>query len=177
MRVCPRRLGKNGDVSVDDQSAVSYRVAGLEDGEALARLRWEFHVEDHHDDEGLDDLETFTERFVAFWQQADRRWTVWIAERGDRIIGNVWLFLVDKVPRLVAGPASMGYLTNVYATPRARNQGLGAELIRLATDWARDQDLELVVVWPSEQSVPLYERAGFSPSEEAFEFPISPPDQ
>ncbi len=159
---------------IDDVSAstgsVRYRLAEPADGRALARLRWEFHVEDH-DDPAVDDLGAFTDRFLEFWgvALAERRWTVWVAEIDARIAANVWIYLIDKVPRPVAGPTALGYVTNVYAVPGRRDQGVGAGLLTRVITWATEQELELLMVWPSERSVPFYERAGFRPSDEILE--------
>lgn len=150
------------------------RLASPEDGLSLAKLRWRFHVEDH-DATAMDDPESFNQRFLAFWEEAisDGRWRVWVAERGGEIVANVWVFLIDKVPRPVASPATMGYLTNMYTVPEARNQGLGAELLRRVTDWAEERQLELLVVWPSSRSVSFYKRAGFRPNNEVLELHIA----
>ncbi len=46
------------------------------------------------------------------------------------------------------------------------NQGIGSELLTRASKWAAEQDLEMLLVWPSEQSLDFYARAGFSREEE-----------
>ena len=30
-------------------------------------------------------------------------------------------------------------------------------------EWAKEQDLELLIVWPSDRAVTFYERSGFTP--------------
>jgi hypothetical protein len=35
-------------------------------------------------------------------------------------------------------------------------------VLRSVVDWARQEGLESLVVWPSERGVPYYERAGFA---------------
>jgi GNAT superfamily N-acetyltransferase len=42
-----------------------------------------------------------------------------------------------------------------------RNAGVGQQLLMAIKDWAYADDLELLVVWPSERAYPFYERAGF----------------
>ncbi len=152
-----------------------YRLATTLDGPALAQLRWKFYIEDHGEPPS-EDLATFTASFVSFWERAieERRWFAWVAERDDVIVANVWVFLIDKVPWPLPGATSMGYLTNTYTVPEARNSGVGSELMRHVSVWAKDQRLELLIVWPSEQSAPFYERAGFEPSDESMELRLNP---
>ncbi len=42
-------------------------------------------------------------------------------------------------------------------------------------DWALEQRLELLIVWPSERSVSFYRRAGFAPSAEMLELHLDTP--
>lgn len=39
--------------------------------------------------------------------------------------------------------------------------GLGGRVLEAAKDWAKDEDVELLVVWPSDESVSFYRRHGF----------------
>lgn len=43
-----------------------------------------------------------------------------------------------------------------------RNSGVGQRLLTAVKDWASGENLELLVVWPSERAYPFYQRAGFS---------------
>lgn len=65
-------------------------------------------------------------------------------------------------------------MTSVYALPEVRNQGIGSLLLRRVIEWAKEQRLELLLLWPSERSVPFYERAGFVRSPDALELHLEP---
>jgi GNAT superfamily N-acetyltransferase len=80
---------------------------------------------------------------------------------------------IRKVPNPGRLDPEFGYVTNVYTCPEARNQGTGAGLIRHIQDWAREQRLEMLILWPSERSGDFYRRAGFRPSSEALEWDVS----
>ena len=56
----------------------------------------------------------------------------------------------------------MGYLTDCYTRPEWRGRGVGARLLERVTEWARNKDLEMVLVSPGERSRPFYARAGFA---------------
>jgi hypothetical protein len=40
--------------------------------------------------------------------------------------------------------------------------------------WAREHDLESLIVWPSETSVGFYQRAGFRDTSEMLEYEVRP---
>ena len=73
------------------------RRAEPADGAALARLRRRMVEEES----GLVADPGFEGRFEAFWltASASRRWVATIAWDADEIVGNVWLQLVQRVPR------------------------------------------------------------------------------
>ena len=145
------------------------RAATPDDADELARLRWTFRVEhgtpaDRSFDEFLDEFRGFARGVLA----DDQPWRAWVvAEDGDRLVGCLWLQLVEKVPhpsrRRWERP--IGYVTNVYVEPDLRNEGLGARLMDEALAFARDRGVAEVVVWPSARSVSFYRRAGFGSGE------------
>ncbi len=92
-----------------------------------------------------------------------------VAVEAGEIVSHVFIHLVEKVPKPGDLDGKWGYVTNVYTRPAFRGRGIGSELMRNVTNWAREIGLELLIVWPSRESVPFYERAGFSPSDEIME--------
>ncbi len=65
-------------------------------------------------------------------------------------------------------------MTNVYTKPGYRRQGIGSALMQHVQQWARKHKLELLIVWPSEASVPFYERAGFRSHNDVMEYVLEP---
>lgn len=145
------------------------RAATPDDADELARLRWTFRVE--HGTPADRTFEEFLDEFRGFAREVladDQPWRAWVAEDDRRLVGCLWLQLVEKVPhpsrRRWERP--IGYVTNVYIEPDLRNEGLGARLMDEALAFARGREVAEVVVWPSPRSVSFYRRAGFG-SEEA----------
>jgi GNAT superfamily N-acetyltransferase len=93
---------------------------------------------------------------------ASGRWTVWLAEAESEIVSHVYVGLLEKIPRPTREHRWIGYVTNVYTRPEQRGKGVGAALLERVTSWAAENDVELLVVWPSDESVGFYERAGFA---------------
>jgi ribosomal protein S18 acetylase RimI-like enzyme len=149
-------------------SVPQVRAAAPDDADELARLRWEFRVE--HGTPADRTFEDFLDEFRGFATDVlgdGSPWRAWVAEDADRLVGCVWLQLVEKVPhpsrRRWERP--IGYVTNMYVAPDLRNEGLGARLMDQALVFAREREVAEVVVWPSERSVPFYRRAGFGSRE------------
>ena len=133
------------------------RLATQQDAAELARLRWDFS------DQSNQQYAIFAEQFTVFLQRAlmSGTWAIWVAEYEGKLIANIYVQLVEKVPRPGRPRAYYGFVTNVYSEPFARNQGIGSQLMRAVQDWARERYAEFLVVWPSEESVRFYQRAGF----------------
>lgn len=142
------------------------RQAVFSDAPELARLRWDFS------DQTGQTFEVFFQEFETFLRQGleSSLWTIWVAEHAGRIIANMYVQLVQKVPRPGRPKASWGYLTNVYVEPFARNQGIGSYMLRAIQQWAQSQDIEFFIVWPAEESVNFYRKNGFVPNQEIFEY-------
>jgi GNAT superfamily N-acetyltransferase len=141
------------------------RPASVEDAEELARLRWDFRTE-----AGTPSTlrrEEFDEHMRAFVRAAlgGDAWRAWAAEGDGRLVGCVWLHLVEKVPHpgRARWERPVAYVTNMYVEPALRDAGLGRALLDVAVAFARERGVDGVLLWPSERSRPFYERAGFGP--------------
>jgi ribosomal protein S18 acetylase RimI-like enzyme len=149
------------------------RPAGPEDARALAALRWKFKVED-----GGDAVPADEEKFTAEcegWLRAGMAgpWRAWLADVDGRPSGHVFVCLVQKVPSPFPGSAALGYVTNFYVIPEQRNRGLGKALLDEVNRYARANQLDTLIVWPSARSAPLYRRSGFTRPGELLEQPVA----
>jgi GNAT superfamily N-acetyltransferase len=137
------------------------RAATPEDAHALAELRWEFRASKGAPTESHD---TFVAR-CAEWMRAQLLtcgvWRAWVAQDDDRIIGQVWIHTIDKLPNPVNERERHAYLSNLYVTPDARG-GVGARLLSTAIAWCETIDVDSILLAPTKRSRPLYKRHGFS---------------
>jgi len=140
------------------------RPGGPADAEELARLRWAFRVE--HGTPASTSFEVFAAAFRGFAEDVlgGDAWRVWVAEADGRLVGCVWLQLVERVPHpnLARWERPIAYVTSMFVEPGLRDAGLGRGLLDVAVAFARLRRVDGVILWPSERSVPFYERAGFS---------------
>lgn len=139
------------------------RPAAGDDVDELARLRWQLYAED--DPAVGESFADYRERFVRFATTAleDEDWRAWVAEEGGRIVGALWRHRTPRIPQPGRGdPAPLAYITNVYVEPAHRDAGVGARLLGIAVDASRAEGFSLAMVWPSDRSLPFYERRGFA---------------
>ncbi len=142
------------------------RLAQLGDIDALVRMRADFTFE--HFEPAFATNPGYEEECRVFLEDAiaGERWQIWVAELDGAVVSHAFVALVDKVPRPIYTSRRIAYLTNVYTLPEHRNRGIGAAVLRRAQEAARDADVELIIVWPSEESIDFYERAGFERPDE-----------
>src|SRR5579862_8249883 len=138
------------------------RPARAGDIDDLVRMRADFTLE--HGSPKLPTNPGYEEECRALLENAiaGDRWQIWVAELDGAVVSHAYVALVDKVPRPIYVPRRIAYLTNVYTLPEHRNRGIGASVIRRAQEAARAADVELIIVWPSDESIDFYERAGFA---------------
>ncbi len=142
---------------------LKHSIATPQDFPQLADLRWRLRV----DDKPLSDQSAY-DRFVAdFVRICSTKWqsseiTHWIASDGERVLAIMSIVIVRMLPSPENLYGRWGYITNSYVLPEARNAGVGQGLLSTIKNWAEEENLELLVVWPSERAYPFYERAGFS---------------
>ena len=134
------------------------RRAGPEDVSALASLRAEW--------QGAEVTEPFTNAFADWFErEASQRWW-WVAEDpAEAVVGMVNLKVFERMPSPGGSCSRWGYLANLFVRTANRGQGVGAMLLGALQDDSRDAGLVRVVLSPSRQSIPLYERAGFAPAD------------
>jgi ribosomal protein S18 acetylase RimI-like enzyme len=143
---------------------VEIRRARAGDADELARLRWDFRVEQGTPVSRT--FEAFAGEFRSFATDVladEAAWRAWVAEDAGRSVGCVWLQFVEKIPHPSRDrwERPIAYVTNVYVEPSLRDEGLNARLLAAAVSYAREREAAEAIVWPTPRSVSFYRRAGF----------------
>jgi GNAT superfamily N-acetyltransferase len=140
-------------------AAFEIRAATPVDARMLAELRWEFRA---GRDPAVEERQAFVDRCAAWMasELAGTAWRAWVAHHSGRIIGQVWVNLIQKLPNPIDERERHLYLSNLYVQPAARG-GVGTALLETALEWAGDNGVDRVILWPSARSVGLYTRHQF----------------
>ncbi|WP_059172393.1 GNAT family N-acetyltransferase [Bacillus sp. FJAT-27445] len=148
------------------------RLAEKRDIEQLIKMRWDFTLEDYPAAALESDYDAFELECRVFLENAmdGGRWFIWVAEEEGRIVSHIYIELIQKVPRPGRVTRPFAYMTNVYTVPEYRGKGIGSKLILAINEWVKDSKYEFIIVWPSEDGVPFYERNGYSHCKEPMEF-------
>lgn len=80
---------------------------------------------------------------------------MWPAEIDGALAAHSYVHAVSRVPRQWPHRERWAHLTRVFTRPAFRDRGVGSRLLRAVVDWARQTELHLLLVWPSERSVSL----------------------
>jgi ribosomal protein S18 acetylase RimI-like enzyme len=147
---------------------IEIRLAQPSDAVALAELRWDFRAGGAATAEAHD---AFVARCAAWMRQelaSGASWRAWVAEEIEgppeaghhKIVGQVWLHTIHKVPNPIAERERHAYLSNLYVMPEARG-GVGTRLLEAALVQADADGVDSIVLWPSARSRSLYLRRGF----------------
>jgi GNAT superfamily N-acetyltransferase len=151
--------------------APEIRAAHVDDARALAELRWEFRA---GRDPAIEERQFFVDR-CAEWmahELAGTTWRVWVALRDGRIVGQVWVQLIQKVPNPIGERERHAYLSNLYVQPSERG-GVGTALLETVIEWARENGVDRIVLWPSPRSVTLYRRHDFRRDADVMELALT----
>ena len=149
---------------------IEIRAAAVADARALAELRWEFRTSGYDPNETHD---VFVRRCTAWMLRELQRssWQAWVAVDHEEILGQVWLFAVEKIPNPIAELEKLAYVSNLYVRPSARG-GIGTRLLERALEWCRANQIDRVVLWPTTRSITLYRRHGFARDADVMELKI-----
>lgn len=144
------------------------------DASVLARHRAEMFRDMGELPDGL--YNTLVEAATAYFARAvpDGSYVAWVAQAGDgrdEIVGGAGLQLRVLLPRpdptgarLVRGP--QGLIMNVFTERSWRRRGVAEALMREVLGWCRANGVESIVLHASDTGRPLYEKLGFTPTNE-----------
>jgi ribosomal protein S18 acetylase RimI-like enzyme len=141
---------------------IQYRIAAEEDLPQLGDLRWRLQTDDNEEfdvaahDQYIKDFSSLLED-----ENNSGQLVHWVAETQGQIIAAMSVRIVNKIPKPSKYGGRWGYLTNVYTLPEYRSRRIGGQLLGCVKNWAKQEQLEMLIVWPSDNAYAFYERSGF----------------
>jgi GNAT superfamily N-acetyltransferase len=148
---------------------ILFRKATLDDFYELSRLRWDYSHEETDRESHSFDL--FTKQFKIYLEDSISSGNshIWVAELDGKLVSNLYLEIVRKVPRPWQIQRAWGYITNVYTMPDYRGQNIARKLMEHAILESKHLGLDSIMLWPSEKSIAFYERLGFRNLDDCYE--------
>jgi GNAT superfamily N-acetyltransferase len=138
------------------------RLATTDDAEELARLRHAFRTEWQPATEPEAEFLSRCTGWMRDRLAADSHWRCWAAVAAGRIVGTIWLQVIEKLPNPVDEPELHGYVSSVYVEPPFRNSGVGTALVTACLAECDVMGVDAVFLWATPDSRRLYQRHGFA---------------
>jgi GNAT superfamily N-acetyltransferase len=162
-------------MSEADTARVDFEVRSAKpsDAPALAKLRYALRATTGVVTEPEVDFLKRCADWMKEHLKAGGFWQCWVAEREHKLIGCLWLQLVEKIPNPRSEPEYHAYLTNFYVDEFARGKGIGSRLLSTAIAWCETREVHAVILWPTARSRSLYERRGFAVRDDLMELLIA----
>jgi GNAT superfamily N-acetyltransferase len=142
---------------------VEIRPARPDEWAAVGGLRWDSLLEAGGEPD--DARDTFARRFAA-WAEAHDAHECFVAVHNGHVLGMTWLAVVNRVPSARRFDRASGDLQCAYVMPDRRYAGIGGRLIDAVLARAAELGLERVTVHSSPRAVPVYERRGFTSTDD-----------
>jgi len=138
------------------------RAATTDDATELARLRHAFRTERRSATEPDADFLARCTQWMRTALAPEGRWRCWVAVADGRLVGTIWLQVVEKLPNPGDEAERHGYLSSVYVVPGLRNGGVGTALVTACLTECDALGLDAVFLWSTPDSRRLYQRHGFA---------------
>jgi GNAT superfamily N-acetyltransferase len=144
------------------------RTATADDAEELARLRFAFRAERRPHTEPQSEFLGRCSRWMRE-RLLGSSWRCWVAMAEGRLVGTIWLQVIEKLPNPGDEPELHGYVSSVYVAPELRNHGVGTALVTACLGVCDELGLDAVFLWSTPDSRRLYQRRGFDPRDDLLE--------
>lgn len=143
---------------------ITYRLATLEDIEALGHLRWEMEAERREHAPARDEyLRAYLDDVGPALASGLHR--AWLAEAEGEAVACAVLITWVMPPSAEQLHRKRGYVSSVYTRPDFRRQGIARRLMELLVASAREEGVHKLFLKASSMGEPLYLSMGFERSD------------
>lgn len=146
-----------------ESEKISYRMANIDDVEALVsyRIRFLNELYNHPED---DETETLRKSLREYFSRAipSNDFVAWLAEYNGKVIGTSGM-VIWRRPANYGGLESgrLGYILNLYTLPEARKKGICTRLLNELIKEAKLLGLKYLHLHATEDGISIYRKAGF----------------
>lgn len=149
---------------MEASDTITYRIATVDDVDALAGLRWGMETERHPDAQADRAAYFAAARASIHGEIARGAHIAFIAESGGEVVACAILIWWTMLPTLTDFNRTRGYVSSVYTRPEYRRRGVARQLMENLMAKARAMNVTRLILWASEMGRPLYLDLGFTPS-------------
>jgi len=149
------------------KEAYRFRDARADDIEAILGQRRSMFIDmGYPADSFLDETLSASREFFSSWM-ADGRYRAWLVETaGGEIVGGGGVLVTAHLPSPRDPNPLRPLIVNVYTAPAHRRRGIARRLLEIMLAWCRSRGFGSVTLYASTDGRPLYESAGFVPTNE-----------
>ncbi|AEU38194.1 GNAT family N-acetyltransferase [Granulicella mallensis] len=97
---------------------------------------------------------------------ADGRYVGLFLEEDGHVLAAAGIFFQDFPPHWMDPQPTRAYLLNFYTAPKARGRGFANQLLKLSVEECRTRGIGVITLHASPFGKPIYEKFGFSHSNE-----------
>lgn len=151
---------------------ITYRLATVDDVDALADLRWLMETERHPEIPANRDAYFAAARASIQGEIERGSYIVFLAESGEEAIACAILIWWPMLPTLTDFHRARGYVSSVYTKPEYRRQGIARTLMENLMARSRAMRMSRLVLNASAMGRPLYLDLGFVPSSRGLEWDV-----
>src|SRR3954463_2832017 len=141
-------------------SPITYRLATLEDVEALTALRREFLIEVA---DASESDEAVAPRLRSWFDKKLRRgeFGAVLAQVGGQVIASSGLVVHEHPPGIMIPNGREAYIMNMYTRPNWRGQGIATTIFRTLLEVAKQKDCSRVALHALPLGRTIYQKEGF----------------
>jgi GNAT superfamily N-acetyltransferase len=144
-------------------------MATAADAPALAELRYRFRAAEQEPVEGRIEFVDRCASWMSLRLAAGTPWRCWVAEVDGKVVGTIWLQIIEKLPNPGDEAEIHGYISSVYVELARRSSGIGSMLLDACIGACSREGVDALILWPTQRSRSLYERYGFAMRDDLLE--------
>ena len=144
----------------DSNSSITYRLATIDDVDALATLRRAFLIEVADAEESDATIAPRLQNWFAA-KLRNGEFTAILAVVGNEVIASSGLVVHEHPPGIMIPNGREAYIMNMYTRPAWRGKGIATVIFRKLLDIAREKDCTRVALHALPLGRAIYEKEGF----------------
>ncbi|HTM17609.1 MAG TPA: GNAT family N-acetyltransferase [Terracidiphilus sp.] len=143
------------------------RRAAIDDSNLIMRHRKSMFADMRNAEETV--LEEMGRNFEPWVRRmiAEEKYVGWVTSDGERVVGSAGLLILDWAPHFLDPRCDRrGYILNVFVEPEYRGRGIAKALTLECMAETKRRGIGVVALHASQKGQPVYERLGFTTSNE-----------